>query len=256
MRIKLLILGTDGQGTNILYHALKNEVDHTMVILEHRQKRWELVRKRLNKFPVSTVFGQLLFQVLIMPVIEASSQSRRNEILKSFSLNPLPVPETDRKWVPSVNSTECRDKIAQYQPDIILLSGTRILSIETIASIKCPIVNLHAGITPFYRGVHGAYWALINKDNTNCGVTLHYVDSGIDTGQIIAQECISPNKRDNFSTYPILQLAAGIKLLQRHLQSIASTVPSTTDSPATKGKLWYHPTIWAYLKNRWQHGVK
>lgn len=255
MRLKLLILGTNGQGTNILYHALKDDVDAVNVILEHRQNRWELVRKRLKKFPVDKVLGQLLFQVLMMPMIESVSQSRRTEIFKKYNLNPSPIPESLRTYVPSVNSLHCYELVTQYKPDLVLLSGTRILSKETISAISCPIVNLHAGITPLYRGVHGAYWAISENDPGNCGVTLHFVDAGIDTGQIISQQVISPNDSDNFSTYPLLQLATGIELLKLHFNKILST-KSTIESPATKGKLWYHPTAWEYLKNRWRRGIK
>lgn len=255
MGLNLLILGTDGQGTNILYHALKDEVDAVNVILERRQNRWELVRKRLKKFPVSKVFGQLFFQVLMMPMIETLSQSRRAEIFKKYKLDPSPIPESEITWISSVNSRECYELVTQYKPNLVLLSGTRILSKETIASISCPIVNLHAGITPLYRGVHGAYWALTENDPDNCGVTLHFVNAGIDTGQIISQQVISPEERDNFSTYPLLQLAAGIELMKLHFNKIHS-VTSKIDSSATKGKLWYHPTAWEYLKNRWRRGIK
>ena len=41
---------------------------------------------------------------------------------------------------------------------------------------------MHAGITPQYRGVHGGYWAVVNNDPEHCGVTIHFVDKGIDTG--------------------------------------------------------------------------
>src|SRR5690554_6614831 len=140
MGLNLLILGTDGQGTNILYHALKDEVDAVNVILERRQNRWELVRKRLKKFPVSKVFGQLVFQVLMMPVLESTSQSRRDEIFKKYKLDPSPIPESERQWVSSVNSQECYELIAQYNPDLVLLSGTRILSKDTLSAISCPIV--------------------------------------------------------------------------------------------------------------------
>jgi methionyl-tRNA formyltransferase len=41
------------------------------------------------------------------------------------------------------------------------------------SSINSKFVNIHVGITPKYRGVHGTYWALVNNDVENSGVTVH-----------------------------------------------------------------------------------
>src|SRR5206468_1975891 len=62
--------------------------------------------------------------------------------------------------------------------------------------------------------VHGAYWALAENDATHCGVTVHLVDAGIDTGGILAQSQITPTARDNFATYGMLQTAIGLRLLR------------------------------------------
>jgi folate-dependent phosphoribosylglycinamide formyltransferase PurN len=63
------------------------------------------------------------------------------------------------------------------------------------SSINSKFVNIHVGITPKYRGVHGTYWALVNNDVENSGVTVHFVDEGIDTGNIINQAIVVPSKR-------------------------------------------------------------
>ena len=51
-------------------------------------------------------------------------------------------------------------------------------------------------------------------------MTLHYVDKGIDTGQVIAQKILVPTAVDNFKTYPIQQNIGGIALLKEHLEKI------------------------------------
>jgi methionyl-tRNA formyltransferase len=105
---------------------------------------------------------------------------------------------------------------------------------------------MHAGITPKYRGVHGVYWALANKDPQNCGVTVHLVDAGIDTGAIISQKNITVNPQDNFVTYPLLQLAEGIPLMKKAIEDILSN--RLVIQPATgESRLWHHPTIWQYF---------
>ena len=105
---------------------------------------------------------------------------------------------------------------------------------------------MHVGITPNYRGSHGGYWALRNKDIENFGTTIHLIDAGVDTGAVIKQVFIKPDKQDNFTTYPILQIATGIAALKEVLISISSE-NYTTSKHTEKGKMYFQPTLWQYL---------
>ena len=64
-----------------------------------------------------------------------------------------------------------------------------------LGSLGCPVVNVHAGITPRYRGVHGGYWALAERHPEWVGTTVHLVDPGIDTGAILAQATFDVSRR-------------------------------------------------------------
>ena len=56
---------------------------------------------------------------------------------------------------------------------------------DVVEYLPRKIVNLHPSFLPWNRGYHPNYWAI--KEGTPFGVTLHYIDKGIDTGDIIAQ---------------------------------------------------------------------
>ena len=62
----------------------------------------------------------------------------------------------------------------------------QIISQEVINSAKLGAINLHFSPLPKYRGVSPIAWALINGEK-EYGVTLHFMDPGIDTGDIISQ---------------------------------------------------------------------
>ena len=138
----------------------------------------------------------------------------------------------------------------------VFVNGTRILTEETIQKINKPIVNIHVGITPAYRGMHGGYWALYKNDKKHFGTTLHIVDKGIDTGLIIDQIVLQPNERDNFRTYPILQYIGGLSLLSQHIDSIKSGNIKCKDSLADKSMLYYHPTFGQYIRARINRGIR
>ena len=95
----------------------------------------------------------------------------------------------------------------------------------------------------------------IDYDRANCGVTVHFVDEGIDTGNIIDQKVITITDKDNFSTYPLIQLAAGVKLLINAVKAYYDdNIQIQTIS--SESKLWYHPTIWQYLYYRVRRKIK
>jgi len=101
--------------------------------------------------------------------------------------------------------------------------------------------------------VHGGYWALAQGHPEFCGVTVHLVDAGIDTGSVLAQAVCRPKTSDCFVVYPHLQLAAGLELLAEVLRR-PTLVP--TPAPAPFSRLWYHPTIWRYVWTYLTTGVK
>lgn len=155
--------------------------------------------------------------------------------------------------IPSVNHPDGHAAVLHLAPDVMVISGTRILSARTIAALGRPIINMHAGITPQYRGVHGGYWALVQRDPAHCGVTVHLVDAGVDTGAVLYQALITPGPTDDFSTYPTLQTLAGLPLLVKAVQS--AHVPAA-QTPAGTSRRWYHPTLWGYLWHRIAGGVR
>jgi formyl transferase-like protein len=226
--------------TNMVYHAIEPE----MVILENHISRLSVARRRLKKLGWRKVAGQIAFGLLVVPYLARSSRKRIEEILRTNQLDASPIPAQRVLHVASMNDETAVAALRDAAPDIVVVNGTRIIGEHVLRAVSAPFVNLHTGITPLYRGVHGAYWALANNDGEHCGVTVHLVDSGIDTGCIVAQARIAPTPRDNFVTYPYLQVAAGIPLLK---QALAGPLQSISP-PAGKSRLWSHPTLWEYVR--------
>ena len=249
------MLAAEGITTNILYNSLKDEYDIEAIIIEQPVSRKELLKKRIKKLGTWTVLGQILFQVSVVPFLNFFSSNRKREILDNYNLEDSPLPEKKVVPVNSVNSPECISLIKKINPELIIVNGTRIISKEVLESTEVKFVNIHAGITPKYRNVHGAYWAIVNNDLDNCGVTVHLVDKGIDTGSIIFQQIIPVTQKDNFVTYPLLQVAEGIIFLRKALVDIFEN-KLAVKSNRLESKLWYHPTFWQYMYHRLVHKKK
>jgi hypothetical protein len=72
-------------------------------------------------------------------------------------------------------------------PDVVLVFGTEILRDEVIGSFCGNLINLHLGLSPYYRGSGTNFWPLVNREPEYVGATIHYLDAGIDSGPIITR---------------------------------------------------------------------
>lgn len=253
---KIVLLAGPGESTDILFHALDRAFSVVAVVLETPVSQRQLLRRRTEKLGWSTVAGQILFKLLIAAPLGRAAQPRLAEIRAAHRLDNRPLPPERVRTVPSVNDAACIQLLQEMQPDLVVVNGTRIIAKRVLTSVACPFLNTHAGITPLYRGVHGGYWALANDDPQHCGVSVHLVDAGIDTGGILGQALIAPTAADNFATYPLLQLAAGLPLLLRAVSEALRGELRRQPAPAGESRLWSHPTLAEYLANRRRNGTR
>jgi methionyl-tRNA formyltransferase len=94
----------------------------------------------------------------------------------------------------SINSAETTDALRRASADICVISCTTRLSADTIAAVGCPILNIHGGHLPDYRGCHCFFFALYEGNFHKIGSTIHFVNAGLDTGDIVevVRPAISP----------------------------------------------------------------
>ena len=87
-------------------------------------------------------------------------------------------------------------KVKEIQPNIILSVGFRHIVPKDILSVP-PLgaINFHKSLLPLSRGANPVIWTII--ENAKAGVTIHYMDEGIDTGDIIAQREVNVSLSDN-----------------------------------------------------------
>lgn len=99
-----------------------------------------------------------------------------------------------------VNSPDAIKKFSSYDADLyVSMSFNQILKKSILGLPTLGVINCHAGALPFYRGRNVLNWALIN-DEKEFGVTVHYIDEGIDTGDIIRQKKLPISDQDNYAT--------------------------------------------------------
>jgi len=81
--------------------------------------------------------------------------------------------------------------VAEDRPDLILLCGfMRLLRASFLSRAGVPVLNVHPSLLPAFRGLNAQRQA-IEAGARETGVTVHYVDAGMDTGPIVAQASLA-----------------------------------------------------------------
>ncbi|HHM06081.1 MAG TPA: formyl transferase [Gammaproteobacteria bacterium] len=107
----------------------------------------------------------------------------------------------------------------ELKPDVIAVFGTSLIRGGLLEKGRLGIVNLHGGLSPRYRGADCTFWALHNGEPEQVGCTLHFIDAGIDSGDLIAHVCPEVKEGDDELTlfWRAVRDSAGVyaELLER-----------------------------------------
>ena len=112
------------------------------------------------------------------------------------------------------------EDIVNVKPDVIITCAYgQIVSKEILDIPKYGCINIHASLLPKYRGGAPIHYALINGEEET-GVTLMYMDEGMDTGDMLVSERIKIEEDDNIETLSNKLSVLGSKMIVNYLEDI------------------------------------
>lgn len=88
---------------------------------------------------------------------------------------------------PSINDRKCIRWCKERNPDLLLVFGTSILRSPMICLPRLGVLNVHTSLLPEYRGIFSEFWQVLHGRFDRSGVTIHFIDDRVDTGDIILQ---------------------------------------------------------------------
>ena len=95
--------------------------------------------------------------------------------------NPVHLPKGE------INTPKDTQSITNSKPDLLIAYGCSIIREPLLSTFEGRFLNVHLGLSPYYRGSGTNYWPLVNYEPEYVGATFMYIDAGIDTGEIIHQ---------------------------------------------------------------------
>lgn len=132
--------------------------------------------------------------------------------------------------VPSHNGPECLALLDRIKPDVVAVYGTLIIGRKVIAASP-RILNIHTGLSPYYRGSDTIFWPLHNGEPEYVGVTVHRLEPGVDSGPILAtaRPDIRPDDTEDTLFAKCVKLGADLLCEQIVREYAGTSAPETQD---------------------------
>ena len=136
------------------------------------------------------IFGFGFFMHYTFKFIKSKLTSS-NQLRKLLEEKKIPVIELTQ----NINKPESVAAIRSYQPDLLIsILGNQIFKEPIINLAPKGCLNLHTALLPKYRGLMPTFWVLKNNEKYT-GVSVFFVDKGIDSGPIVVQKKLEIQNR-------------------------------------------------------------
>lgn len=150
-------------------------------------KKESIIEKALK---TRRIFGNGFFLRYGMKFLRSklSSSYKIEHILKKHGIEKIEIEG-------SINSEESLEKLKSYDPDLLIsIAGNQIFKKPLIELAPEGCLNLHTALLPKYRGLMPSFWVLKNNE-PHTGVSVFFVDEGIDSGPILVQKKVEIGNR-------------------------------------------------------------
>lgn len=151
-----------------------------------------------------------------------------------------------------LNDDNVVEALKRHQPDLVIFTGGGLVRKHILEQSGAGILNCHSGILPAYRGMDVIEWPILENNADEIGVTIHFMDEGVDTGDILRIKKINVEAgqdlnqiKDRFEPYMCLEMVKACVDYQNG--SLKRTPQNYND-----GKQYFimHPQLVNIVENR------
>ncbi|NMB60891.1 MAG: hypothetical protein GYA18_00955 [Chloroflexi bacterium] len=156
--------------------------------------------------------------------------------------------------VKDLSEEKCTEFLKEITPDIIVFTGGGLVRQAVLDIPKLGVLNCHTGVLPPFRGMDVVEWtAMVNAvNNIGFGVTLHYMDKGVDTGEILLVKKIETDVSDTFISIRMRLEVLMVNTMLEGVHAIADNLICSSPQNTQDGKQYFvmHPRIKCIAEQR------
>ncbi len=138
-----------------------------------------------------------------------------------------------------VNSAEVSMWINNIEPDMLILYGSGIIKNPLLESFNGRIVNLHLGLSPYYRGSGTNFWPLVDNLPECVGATIHLASREVDAGNILSRVRPEINVNDTVHHIGTKALVSGLEKMVESVSQFLENSQVVTNQNLKIGKVYY-----------------
>jgi len=160
----------------------------------------------------------------------------------------------------TLNAGETVQWLRDRRVEVIVVFGTTLIKPPLLDAFAGRLLNMHLGLSPYYRGTATNFYPLVNDEPEYVGATIHLIDAGIDSGPILhhARPTIDPD--DMPHTVGCKAIQAGLdKVIQALHELEAGRVAAVPQWTVPDARLYlrrdYHPSQVVALYERIDRGL-
>jgi methionyl-tRNA formyltransferase len=154
------------------------------------------------------------------------------------------MPDVPHVRVEDINAPEAVRFVRELAPDLLCVNGTNLLR-EPMLALGTTTINLHTGLSPYSRGGNCNLFMLLEGHPELVGITIHHIDRGIDSGDIIITARAPLEPDDTYEAVEAKNYRLGIDMMLVAIRQLAegraARVPQWE-----QGKLFLRRTGYVY----------
>ena len=239
-KMRIIIITQDepfylSQNLNFLLSRLSDNYQIVGAIVTNASpfgKKENFIEKALK---TKRIFGLRFFlYYAIRFIISKVFNNSVTQVLSKYGISKIAIQG-------SINSEQNLKIIKSYEPDLLIsILGNQIFKRPLIDLAPKGCINLHTALLPKYRGLMPTFWVLKNNEKYT-GVSVFFVDEGIDSGPIIVQEKIEiGNKTQQQLIKETKQI--GMNLILKSIDLIDKNELQLIENPESEKSYYSFPT--------------
>ena len=237
--MKVFLACRAGSGSAFIAHSLQNQVRLDGLVIESgkdaRARKIERLKRDTPIWRAPLVLADLLALAVYARLQGAYLNKFVTQALGTTSFPHL----SPTLHVDDINEPACQALLQEHAPDILLVSGTALLTEEILSIANRYVLNIHGGIVPAYRNVQSELWAYINGDIENIGTSIIHLDAGIDTGDVAIQATVQAVGNESLFELKTRNLALAAALICDLLKNTDEDIPRV---PQSENRAGFFPT--------------
>lgn len=228
-----------------LIYKLIQHSDKPICIINAEKSKFIKLKNRLRKTGLKSTIKKIFQHYKIA---RCANQNSRNYLKEYALVNNIEdwnicLSKISKKEgieyikVDNINSKEAVDYIKNKEVDILINAGGGIFKKSFISAPRIGILNAHMGFLPTFRGMNVLEWSLFHGHKI--GVTLHFIDRGIDTGDILLFREIPIERGDTINNLRAKSLVINIELILQGINLIKNKKETRIKQQLERGKQYF-----------------